>query len=60
MYKLTDSNGNSCIYTHFETVFYKVLCITGCIKEAMKVSDSCQFLKGGEKYIESDFVIEII
>ena len=60
MYKLIDSNGNSCVYTHFETVFYKVLAITGCTKEAMKASDLCQFLKSGEKYIENNFKIEII
>lgn len=60
MYKLTDSNGNSFIYMHYETVFYKVLCITGCKKEAMKASDSCLSLKGQEKYIGSDFIIEII
>lgn len=45
---------------NFETVFYKVLAITGCKKEAMKASDSCQFLKSGEKYIENNFKIEII
>lgn len=60
MYKITESNGNTSTYAHFETVFYKVLAITGCKKEAMKVSDSCQFLKSGEKYIENNFKIEII
>lgn len=60
MYKITESNGNVSTYAHFETVFYKVLAITGCKKEAMKASDSCQFLKSGEKYIENNFKIEII
>lgn len=57
MYKLKEKNGRLTFYNHFETVFYKVLSITGNKAEAMEVSDRCQLLKAGETYEKNSYCI---
>lgn len=59
MYKVTEKNGKSTLYTHFESVFYKIYAITGDKRESMKASDACLWLKSDEKYAHSDFIIEL-
>lgn len=60
MYKITIKNGEIFLFSHFETVFYKIFVITNSKKEALKASDACLWLKSGEKYVHVDFIIELI
>ena len=59
MYKVIESNGNISEYKHVETLYYKILAMTGNHQVAMKISDLCLYSKLGLKYSYGNFVVEV-